>query len=416
MKLRHRVNRHRERGQTIIMLSIMAVVLFLFAGLAIDSGFAYITKANLSKAVDAACLQGMRNRYRGEGTATILAQNSFTANYPKTSLNSQTPQFQGNFADGPSGNRVFNVSATANINTFFMRLVPGPSAVSIGASAQSTRADLVMSLVLDRSGSMSNDGGASALPPAVVDFVNRFDNNLDQVSMVSFAGNDTVNVARTYNFTGPITSAAKAMSFNGATYAYGGLVDARAQNSVAVPAGRSVVKAVVFFTDGIANTIQDNLSCPGYPLINYGGNAPTENRTIAFMNPATGDSRCSITDGQQPSCCAATGFPSLKYNTTEPYTRDLITQDAEYRMLQLATLMRSESPIPTVIYSVGLGSDINQSFLKQLANTSDSSTYDFTQTTGKAYFVTTCPSSTCDSDLQNVFNDIAADILLRLTK
>ena len=420
MKLRECLHRRGERGQTLIMLTIMAMVLFLFAGLAIDGSMAYLTKADLAKAVDAACLAGMRNRYRGESVARTVAQNAFNANYAKTDLNpkGRSIRYNANFATDPSsGNRVFNVSATADIKTFFMRLLPGASITSIAVNAQSTRADLIMSLVLDRSGSMTGDGGASALPPAVTDFVSHFDNNLDQVAMVSFAGNDTVNVAITYNFIDPITTAVNALNFVGATYAYGGLVDARAQNNVTVPAGRNVVKAVVFFTDGIANTVEDNLSCPGFPLINYGGNAPTENTSIAFMNPATGNTQCSITDGGHPSCCVAPGgFPSQKYNTLKPFTRDFITQDAEFRTAQLAALMRAETPHPTVIYSIGLGTDINIDFLKQLANTSDSSTYDSTQPSGKAYAVTSCPSGSCTSDLQNAFDDIANDLLLRLTK
>jgi Flp pilus assembly protein TadG len=70
-----------ERGQILIILALVLPVLILFVGLAIDGGMAYITKAKLSKAVDAACLTGMKNLAQGQSTATSLATHIFNANY-----------------------------------------------------------------------------------------------------------------------------------------------------------------------------------------------------------------------------------------------------------------------------------------------------------------------------------------------
>jgi Flp pilus assembly protein TadG len=53
--------REGERGQILILFAVFLTVLVLFMGLGIDLGFAYITKAQLSKAVDAAALAGMSN-------------------------------------------------------------------------------------------------------------------------------------------------------------------------------------------------------------------------------------------------------------------------------------------------------------------------------------------------------------------
>ena len=50
-----------ERGYTLIYLSIMLGVLLIFTGLAVDSGRAYVVKAQLSKAVDGAALAAARN-------------------------------------------------------------------------------------------------------------------------------------------------------------------------------------------------------------------------------------------------------------------------------------------------------------------------------------------------------------------
>ena len=59
-----------EEGQILIVLAIGGLVLILFMGLAVDGGMAYITKAKLSKAVDAACLTGMKALPQGQPTAT----------------------------------------------------------------------------------------------------------------------------------------------------------------------------------------------------------------------------------------------------------------------------------------------------------------------------------------------------------
>jgi Flp pilus assembly protein TadG len=52
----------REGGQTLLMFVLFMVVLFAFVGLAVDLGFAYLTRAQLSKGVDAAALAGMRQQ------------------------------------------------------------------------------------------------------------------------------------------------------------------------------------------------------------------------------------------------------------------------------------------------------------------------------------------------------------------
>ena len=71
----------RQRGQVIVLLAFALPMMLLSLGLAVDLGFAFVTKAKLSKAVDAACLTAMRNLSQGQTTATTLALNSFSANY-----------------------------------------------------------------------------------------------------------------------------------------------------------------------------------------------------------------------------------------------------------------------------------------------------------------------------------------------
>ena len=226
MKRTHRVkNRQKEQGQILLMFAILLPILLLFVGLAVDFGFAYVTRAALSKAADSAALAGMRNLNQGQAQATAIAQSAFDANYGSAiGRDLSAPAVTINITTDANNNSVVNVSAAATIDTFFLRLLSGQSTLTVASSAQATRPKLIMSLVLDKSGSMNKNGGAQALPPAVDNFLTYFDNVNDQVAMVSFSSIATVNVAIQTNFQSIITAAVNSMPFGGATYAEAGLL------------------------------------------------------------------------------------------------------------------------------------------------------------------------------------------------
>jgi Flp pilus assembly protein TadG len=163
----------REDGQTLLMFVLFMLVLFAFVGLAVDLGFAYITRAKLSKGVDAAALAGMRSIAQGTTQAGLVASNAFFANYGTSGRDVKPPALTVNF-NKSSGNTVVTVSATVSINTFFIRVLPAIgqgnwSTLTVGESAQATRTALVMALVLDRSGSMKNNGGSKRYrPPSLI--------------------------------------------------------------------------------------------------------------------------------------------------------------------------------------------------------------------------------------------------------
>jgi Flp pilus assembly protein TadG len=424
MKLCHRRNRHRERGQVLVMLALIIVVLLLFAGLAIDSGFGYITRASLSKAVDAASLTGMRNFSQGEATAKTLAQNAFNANY-RTSTRDASPATSSMvFSTDASGNKVFNVSGTATINTFFMRLLPNASQLTVNMTAQSTRSKLLMALVLDRSGSMTRNGGQAALPNAVDTFVGYFDNVNDQVAEISFASTATVDVPIGTAFQTPIKNSVASMVFGGGTFGPGGLLLGQSQvNSVVVPSGQNVQKVVIYFTDGWPNIIQQNLACTRnssvLTLFNFGGY--DAGNSLDFFDPTCKDkNNCyppggeCTTNGGNPSCCsAASGFTSAINGISESFQQQNVTNDALYQAVQAASSMRSQG---MTVYAIGLGTSINQAFLQQIANDPAGATYDSSQPAGIAAFAADCPSSACTTELQAVFQTIASQINLRLSQ
>jgi len=205
-----------ERGQVMLVFALVLTVLVLFTGLALDAGLLYVTKAKLSTSVDAACLTGMRNLSLGQPVAASLAADMFNANFGP---NPPTPSIT--FPTDASGNQQVKVTASANVNTLFMRVLSQWASVPVAATAVSTRGKLIMSIVLDRSGSMSTDGGGSALQSAVPSFVSNFSNILDEVAMVSFSENATIDFGINYNFITSITNKVNALSFAGGTFGTG---------------------------------------------------------------------------------------------------------------------------------------------------------------------------------------------------
>jgi Flp pilus assembly protein TadG len=393
------------------MLAVFMVLIILFVGMAIDLGLAYVTKASLSKAVDAAVLAGAKNLSQGKAQAETLARKSFALNYQGMGLDASTPSVAVDFPV-VSGYTEVKVSATTNMKTFFLRILPQYERLVISADAQAFRANLLMSVVLDRSGSLSKNGGWQYLPTAVGDFIDNFDDNNDQVSMVSFASDDTTDAARKKNFKASIHSQLHGWGrskFDGGTYAMGGLARGKAENeSYTAAIGENVLKVVVFFTDGQANSNEDVLDCSSVP-IRYGGCSPLETGCgVAFWyakNP------------KKTVTCGSTHFPAQAPHNggnlpPHPNAMADITADAEYRMLRLADSMRAASPYPTVFYVVGLGDEntLNKPFLQQLANDIHSPAYNSSQPAGEALF-TNDPS-----ELEQIFQEVASKIQLRLTQ
>jgi len=421
-----RVRGANNSGQTLLMFVLFIVVLFLFIGLGIDLGFSYITKAQLSKAVDAAALEGMKTLSQGTITATTVASETFAVNYgrPGRDVGAVSPSVV--FSKASNGvNTLLDVKASTTINTFFIRVLPMWKTLAVSSSSEATRVKLIMTLVLDRSGSMNANSppgsthGGVYLPGAVTHFIDTFDDTLDEVAMVSFSSTANVDVPMSTPFKSAIATAANNLIYYGGTFSVGGLTNALAlENSVDVPVDVDATKVVVFFTDGLANMIDDTLSCPPQTTWNFGGYDPP-NSGAAFFSPNAPRTRqgqenasCTIGDNGTPVCCSGgSQFYSQEYNTLENFTRDNITAESKYRCIQLANQMRAAN---MYVYSIGLGGDPNNpvdfTFLQQVANDPNSLTYNSNEPTGEA-LVANDPT-----ELDSLFQEIANRILLRLTK
>jgi Flp pilus assembly protein TadG len=403
-----------ERGQTLLMFVLFIVVLIVFVGLGVDLGFAYITRARLSKAVDSACLTGMRNLFQGQPQATIIANSAFFANYGTSGRDVAAPTV--NITFGTSNNNVVvDVNATVSINTYFIRVLPFDKwkTLTVGSSAEALRPEVIMSLVLDRSGSMLDNGGSAALPQDVPGFISNFDDAHDIAAMVSFASCASVDVAMEQPFKTQIDNATSALVFNGCcvtTCSDQGLTNALAQNNtVTVPAGEEAIKIIVFFTDGMANTFNYTFDC-GSRDIDYNKN---------LYNPAictNANTGCSI-PAMLSSINPSTG--TITANAVDTTSCDAMHFEAENRAERIAWLARSQT---NIIYCVGLGDPtkpgecngdfpvLNPVFLKELANTADSATFDPSQPMGDFAIAANV------GELQQAFDTIASKILLRLSR
>lgn len=495
-----------ENGQIFLWLALGVPLLILFAAMALDMGMIYRTKARLGNAVDAAVLTGAKNYSLGESggvwTSTIpqgLANDMFAGNYGTACGTNGvvcTWTWCPSNASCPAGSAITaTLTATVPWQTSFMAYLPQWATWTVGDSGQATRSTLIMTLVLDRSGSMAaaptGDGGLTALQAAVPLFLEDFTPGTDYLGLVSFGSHADVDVAIStgwgpYN-TGTIATAVKGYSANGGTFGGGAgsgtlysatngpplnLADTQ-NNSVSLGAGVPKVKVVVYFTDGLMNTLQDQFTCGGtLTTVNYGGadpdtpgeGTPYNPELVYGLNPAaeipTGstyycydvttdkdcpksNNYCGCNTTQLPTYtnadCTYNGtkavFPSEEYpkQSPLPMSRWNVSNEVKYRTIITANNMRSET-VPTYIFTIGLSAAVSndpctEAFLATLANDpgaanytggsncdSGPGVYNSSLPAGLFVIVPDCPSSACTTELEQAFQLIASKVLLRLSQ
>jgi len=178
-----------ESGVALIHMAVFLPMLLLFTGLAVDTGRAYIVKAQLSKAVDGAALSAARNLNGGnpKGEAGKVFRANFPANF-MGSFDVTDPVASGEFyemhTDEESGMHIVSIKATAKVPTTFMR-IGNFTEMSVAASSEATRRLVDLSLVLDVSGSI---GPAwPAVRDAARSFIDAFDKNGDRMALVTYS-------------------------------------------------------------------------------------------------------------------------------------------------------------------------------------------------------------------------------------
>lgn len=247
----------RQSAQVLPMTALLLVLLVAVVGMAIDSGRAYLVRARLAAAVDAAGLAAARAVTRGEdedsrkASAVAAARRAFRANYPDGYLGS-TPLLRTPQLSFEQGRVLVDASASASL-PLGLTAVMGFTGMDVVASAQAMRRDLDLALVLDVSTSLAPV--AQQVRDAAVLFLERFSPDTDRVALVRFAYGAVVDVpvrAGQRGFDRPAMRRQLATTqFAGYTNSAEGLWQGHAQLNTVLATQRSSLRAMVFFSDGV---------------------------------------------------------------------------------------------------------------------------------------------------------------------
>lgn len=292
--------RAREKGFVWIFTAMTMILIIPMIGLAIDASVLYIVKAKLQGAVDGAALAGARALARGaDGTTQIASAQSAARGYVKLNipdgylLSTNLVVLQPTVDLSVAFQRKVSVTANVDSPALFMRYI-GAGVTTVSASAQAVRRDVNIAMVVDRSGSLTTSGSCGALRAAAVNFVNKFANLRDNISLVTFASSTFVNFPMANNFQSAspnVPSLLNSIVCQGSTSSAMGLWQGYDQLVGLNQAG--ALNIILFFTDG----------------------QPTG---VAFNMPIANASGCTASTPYVPAASAppgAKGFITGLYNT-----------------------------------------------------------------------------------------------------
>ena len=257
---RHGLQFSSEKGFALIYMSLILTALLLFSGLAIDTGRAYVVKAQLSKAVDGAALGAARNLNSGDpkGEASRIFKANFPLGYMGTSKVTD-PIADASFFKlqtiQASGVNVVTVTASATMPTTFMSLANFKD-VTVSSSGEATRRMVDLSLVLDVSSSIG--GRWAAVRDAARTFVESFDAKSDRLSLVFYSNGarvvDAMPSSRGFDKSRMVSDIPNTLP-GGSTAMVEGLY--RGWDELrSVPLGQqSSLRVIVLFTDGASNSV-----------------------------------------------------------------------------------------------------------------------------------------------------------------
>ena len=265
-----------ERGLTLFIGILSLLFLIPMVGLVIDVGFLYAVKSKLQSAVDGAALAAARALVIGQTTAAQAssaqahAVNWFYANLPSSYFGIKNTVMDINHVqvfDDATNSHIRNVTVTAStdVDTFFMKWF-GFGATTVGTTGNAARRDVVIMMIMDRSGSMNSNNGCSNMRSAAKLFTGQFSAGRDRLGMVEFGDTAWVDTAPTTNFP-------TVLGYSNDLGSSAGLIDTIVCNdntntAQALSLGYNelykanqigAMNVLMFFTDGIPNSVTLNL-------------------------------------------------------------------------------------------------------------------------------------------------------------
>jgi Flp pilus assembly protein TadG len=223
--------------------------------LSIDVVYAFMVKAALVTAVDAAALAGARAIPYGQQAVTDAVHRTFDANLPANRLVVGQPTYAPNppVITVESGTRSISLTGTARSPTFFLRLFGYTNGWEVKAIAKGGRRDINVMLVLDRSTSLVDH--FDDVQNASTFFVNQFDDTRDNVGLVSFGTNSRVERTPQTGFKAPLGTMIHNMRVISTTYTNLALGLYLGYNELRTLNGTLAQNVIVFFTDGLPTTM-----------------------------------------------------------------------------------------------------------------------------------------------------------------
>jgi Flp pilus assembly protein TadG len=242
-----------QKGTIIVIFALSLIVLIGFAALGTEVGKWYLTRAELSKAVDAAAFSGAANFSAGNpidivDLAKDFGKENFKAGYLGTETGDRSVAFTATIQEGGQLEVTGTTSSLAILARFF-----GIDQVAVAAKGVAKKNDVEIMMVLDRSGSMAGSP-IGDLKDAARGFLEYYQDtqDKDKIGLVSFATGVRVNYALNFNYDTPIRNAINSLSAKGATNIEDALSQAGAQfeDQTPVTPARRKQQYIVFFTDG----------------------------------------------------------------------------------------------------------------------------------------------------------------------
>lgn len=407
-----------ERGSIVALVAISLVVLLGMGGLALDSGWAYIRKAQLSRAVDAGALAAARTLRTGRDEARQQALAVAVAN--GVPLGTGGIDYTLQFGNNGRGEETVSMTASRPVPTLLMRVL-GFDLVRVRSAAVAAVKPVDLVLVLDQSGSLLWEDCAGGTPgqkafdclqDAAKIFVDQFDNGIDQLGLVSFQIRAESHFALAHGFKSAIMRDIDELEAVGDTNAGEGLRLAFGQlQSEAVR--NHAVKVVVFFTDGRPTAFRQEIEGRDRIMAVY--NLPDGGDGLGAPGPPIMRGRFDspealpIDEVAVPDDCqdAPPAEPCMGW--TEPTIRERARTVAE----EVAATIRSQG---TFVFTVGLGNPNanhpmqtpDMDHLRRLANVAGIANEH--EPRGQAYFAES------GAHLEQVFRRLAQDLTVRLAR
>ncbi len=387
-----------EHGATVALVAVSMVAIISTAALAIDPARAYVLRTQLSRAVDGGSLAGARALRLGQPVAYQRAISVAAANDVVDGQNGVN--LTVGFGTNVDGEQTVAMTATQTMPTVLMRML-GPDQITVASQAVAAVPPIDMVLVLDQSGSLGSAGAWDDLQQAAITFKDNFDDVIDQMGLVSFQIRATDRFMLAQPFRSAVETEILNMQSSGDTNTGEGLRLALLQMQGANVRERSV-KVVVFFTDGRPTALRGMINGQDRMMAVYTTHNNGRMRGY-FNNP----DQLPTDQVASPSGCQ--NFSTCFTVWTGPSIRD----QARINGTDQADQIRAAG---FFLYAIGLGNPAasdpllqpDMAYLQVLAN--ENGMTDPSQPQGKAYFA---PSA---AELQTVFQQVAADILVRLAQ